>query len=437
MKKVLLTILSSVLVLTSLNAQEDKFGPNKAECLKYLSFYEEYYKAKDFDSALPSWRKAFQYCPATARQKMLVDGATIYRKQIAKCKNPILKQSLIDTLFMLHDVRIEAFPSSATTVLNNKGLDVVNYIKNDEEKLFNLTNDIILKNGDKTKASILQVSFNAACTLYGNGSLSADQLIDTYETYMGVMEQIKLTDTTAMTRKIGTDIESLFIASKVADCDNLIQLFTPRFESDPENLALVQNIVKMLRSTDDCVDNDLYLNAVNAMYRLNPNAAAAYSLYKLYSAKGQYKNAVAKIQEAIQLEESASEKANYYLDLANYAYANKDNSLAARSAADAMDADSALKARAYFLLGKLWGTVKGEGDEVASRAHFWVAVDYLQKAKAADEELASECDKLIAQFRGFFPQASEAFMYGVTEGQTYKVSYSGGLNATTTARLQK
>ncbi|MCF0175014.1 MAG: hypothetical protein HUJ95_06710 [Bacteroidales bacterium] len=440
MKKVILTILSSIFVL-SLYAQsvDDKYGPNKEECVKYISYYEEYFKNKDYESAMPSWRKAFKLCPATSRQRLFSDGAVLYRKQISKCKNPILRQQLIDTLFMIHDIRIEAFPSSALSTLNNKGLDAVNYIKDNDEKLFGITNEVITKNGKETKPSILQIAFNAACNLYGNGAMSADMLIETYEKYMGVMEEIQKVDTTAMTKKIGTDIESLFISSKVASCENLIELFTPRYNANPDDLALAQNIVKMLRTTDDCIDNNLYLKAVNTMYRLNPNAAAAFSLYKLYSTRGDYKSAVAKAQEAVDLEEEREIKADYYLDLANYAYASKDNSLAVKAAASAIncDDDNDIKGKAFFLLGKVWGTLKGEGDEVSQRAHFWVAVDYLAKAKAADASLAEECDKLIVQFRAFFPQAAEAFMYGVTEGQIYNVNYSGGLNASTIVRLQK
>ena len=48
MRKVLLLISFTVLAFssTTLSAQtpNDKYGPNSAECLKYISYYEEYYK---------------------------------------------------------------------------------------------------------------------------------------------------------------------------------------------------------------------------------------------------------------------------------------------------------------------------------------------------------------------------------------------------------
>ena len=62
----------------TLSAQ-GKFGPDSAECIKYLSYYTEYYKQKNYDSAIPNWRKAYELCPVTSRYKILQDGTTLMR----------------------------------------------------------------------------------------------------------------------------------------------------------------------------------------------------------------------------------------------------------------------------------------------------------------------------------------------------------------------
>ena len=43
---------------------------------------------------------------------------------------------------------------------------------------------------------------------------------------------------------------------------------------------------------------------------------------------------------------------------------------------------------------------------------------------------------MIGQYSAYFPQAAEAFMYDITNGQSYTVS-CGGLRATTTVRTTK
>ena len=60
----------------------------------------------------------------------------------------------------------------------------------------------------------------------------------------------------------------------------------------------------------------------------------------------------------------------------------------------------------------------------------------MNKAKAADESLTDDCNRMISQYRIYFPQTAEAFMYNYTDGQSYTVS-CGGMRAVTTVRTQK
>ena len=59
-----------------------------------------------------------------------------------------------------------------------------------------------------------------------------------------------------------------------------------------------------------------------------------------------------------------------------------------------------------------------------------------RKTKAADETLADAANDMIRQYSSYYPQTAEAFMYDVTDGQSYTVS-CGGMRATTTVRTQK
>ena len=86
-------------------------------------------------------------------------------------------------------------------------------------------------------------------------------------------------------------------------------------------------------------------------------------------------------------------------------------------------------------MGTIWGSTNCSGNEIERRAPYWVAVDCLQKAKAADETLAEDANRMIATFTKYFPETGEAFMYGLTKGQSYTVS-CGGLRAVTTVRTQ-
>ncbi|MGN0188332.1 MAG: hypothetical protein ACI395_02330, partial [Candidatus Cryptobacteroides sp.] len=101
-----------------------------------------------------------------------------------------------------------------------------------------------------------------------------------------------------------------------------------------------------------------------------------------------------------------------------------------------LDSDGNVKGKAYMLCGTIWGSTVCKGNEIETRAPYWVAVDFLVKAKSVDPSLSEDCDKLIAQYKAYYPQTAEAFMYDITDGQSYTVSCSG-MRATTTVRTQK
>ena len=220
-------------------------------------------------------------------------------------------------------------------------------------------------------------------------------------------------------------------------CENLLELFGPRYEADPQNLDLAKNIVRMMSVTEGCTDNDLFLNAVTTMYNLEPSHTSAYFLYKLYSSRSDVANAVKYMEEAISAAESDSETdANYSFELAAFCYKNGKNADAVSYAQKAIELSDALDGKAYLLMGTIWGSIVCPGNDIEQRAKYWVAVDYMNKAKNADETLAEDANNYIRQYSAYYPQTAEAFMYDVTDGQSYTVSCAG-MRATTTVRTQK
>ena len=137
MKKLIFSLIAALVFGTATMSAQGKYGPDSAECIKYLSYYKEYFKQKSYDSALPNWRKAFSLCPPTANQTMLIDGTSLMRYLISKnSKNDIYKSALVDTLLMIHDTRAQYYPKYAVTALNNKGLDMINYLNDDPQRLY-------------------------------------------------------------------------------------------------------------------------------------------------------------------------------------------------------------------------------------------------------------------------------------------------------------
>ena len=442
MKKIVLLISVAAIALFSSStvSAQGKYGPDSTECIKYLSYYTEYYKQKNYDSALPNWRKAYKYCPPTARYSLLSDGTTLIRNLIQKnANNPVYKKELVDSLMTIYDQRVQYWPKYAVSSLNNKALDMYNYVKDEPQKLYEVLTNVVETAKEKTRPNIFLFQLNTAVDLYKNGQLDPESVINVYEKgieYLGKMTAKNDVEQRSIDKTV-EDVESLFITSQVASCDNLLALFGPRVEAAPDDLALAKNVVRMMGMTEGCTDNELFLKAVTTTYNQEPSHTSAYYLYKLYAGRTDMENALKYMDEAVNYPESDNATdAAYLYELAAFCFKNGNNAKALSSAQKAVELDETLAGKAYMLMGTIWGSVVCPGNEIEQRAKYWVAVDYMNKAKAADESLAEDANNYIRQYAAYYPQTAEAFMYDVTDGQSYTVS-CGGMRATTTVRTQK
>jgi len=440
MKKLLIfSIAVMALSCFAAKAQEQQTD----ECMLYLSYYQSYYKQGTKDAkmeAMRSWRKAYSICQPGIRQNLYIHGGALYRILIAQnAKDPEYSAALVDTLLTIDRLRIEHYganPKFTKSCYDNYTADITNYLLvKDPAKGYELLSKIVEERGVNASPVTYVAQMNAAIALYKQEKLAAEAVIECYNTAETNFAEIVKIDTTATTKEMHNNLQSLFVNSKVASCDNLITIFTPRFDSVKDDYAQVSKIAKLLSSTDNCTDNDLFLKAVSAMHALQPNASSAYYLSRLYAARGEYAKAVQLLDEASAAEEDKSELARNYYEQAVY-YLNSGNYFkAAIAASKAVDNDQAYAGKGYLLLGQAWMSVSCGGNEIESRAKFWVAADYFSKARTVDSSLAEAASKGIAQCSSYYPAAADAFMYDLQNGQSYNV-VCGALRATTTVRTK-
>ena len=441
-----------VAVAAALAASFQPASAQEGDCGSYASYYQEYYKQKNYQSALPNWRKAYALCPKNYRQNIYIHGAKLIKDEIQKninAKNYTLAKAQYDTLITLLDERLKYYPTSKKNgvvvenkveVLNNKGTYVFNYIAlndNNQKYMYDMLIPIVNELGAETSPKVMVNAFSAAIALYREDQLSADDVIALYEQLAANVENSQPKNEAEEEEKGKTKatIESLFADSKVASCENLIAIFGPRYQADPENLALVSNIVRLMNNAEDCASNDLYLNAVTSMHKLDPSYRSAYSLYRLNSAHDNVAAAAEYLQQAIDSEESdAALDAQYNYEMAAFCYKNGMRGKASEAARKAIDLDNGYAGKAYLILGNLWASATC-GDTVDKWARYWVAADYYQKARNVDPTIADDAAASISSVARYYPEASEAFMYDLTKGQSYTVS-CGGMTATTTVRVQ-
>ncbi|MBO7117343.1 MAG: hypothetical protein J6V81_01555, partial [Bacteroidales bacterium] len=231
MKRILIAIAGIAMILTGTNAfAQGKYGADSAECIKYLSYYQDYYRQRNYDDAIPNWRTAYKLCPPTASQNLILNGTTLVRTLIQRnANNPQYVAGLVDTLLTLHDVRAQYYPSYAVTALNNKAIDMNNYVK-DQKALYNGLKEVIAANKEEVDPKALLFQLNAAIEMFKNGDMGAEDIINTYNDNISLLEKIpgKTDEEKAANAQLKTDIETVFISSKVASCETLLELYTPR-----------------------------------------------------------------------------------------------------------------------------------------------------------------------------------------------------------------
>jgi len=438
MKKITLIFFAVMAVFAGqkLSAQ-GKYGADSAECIKYLSYYQEYYKQKNYDSALPNWRKAYSLCPATASQNMFVHGTTLMTRLYNQTKDATHREAIVDTILALQDQRMATYPRKKLDIMNNKGQYMINYRSANPAYIYKNVGAIVDELGPKSNGSLLVNLLQASIALYRENQLTADDVIAMYDKVTANVEGATAKNDAEKedNLKAKATIESIFADSKVASCDNLIAIFGPRYQADPNNLALVSNIVKLMNTAEDCASNDLYLNAVTSMYKLDPSFRSAFALYRLNAARGNVADAANYLEEAINSPESdEATDAQYYYEMAAFCYKNGLRGKAYEAAKKAIEMDYGYAGKGYLIMGNLWASATC-GDTVDKWARYWAAADYYQKARNADPSVADEAASSIASVSRYYPEASEAFMYDVTKGQSYTVS-CGGMTATTTVRVQ-
>ena len=455
MKKLALVLIAAAMTFAGFNAlAQDKFGegPKREECIKYLDYYQQYYKQKNYDSALPNWRKAYEACPPTASENLFIHGSTLMTRLIAQNqKNPEYYEALVDTLLTLQDIRLQNYPltnkkidgvvtkvDNRPTVLNNKGKYLIKYRGNKPEEVFPQLTAIYDDLGVATDPDILQFILQTASQRFQDGKMDAEDFLHLYEKEIASIDEIipSSPDDESRIAMVRSNLQGIFINSGVASCDNILAMFTPKYEADPNNKELVSTIVKLMNTAEGCLDNDLYLNAVTSLHKLDPSHQTAYFLYKLNNARGNVDAGIRYLEEAIASQESdASKDAEYSFELANIFYKNNQRGKAMAAAKNAADLDPAWQGKAYMLIGTLWSSAGCGGNEVDRYARYWVAVDYMQKAKAADPSLTDDANRAIGQYSATYPPAADIFMYDLSAGQAYTVS-CGGMTATTTVRVR-
>jgi len=443
-KKIVVLLTLAVLTgfLSTSHAQSDlynnpDYGVDSAarmECANNLSTMSEFMKIDLFDYALPSWQAVFDNCPKSSKNVYLY-GVKIYRSKLNEEKDDERKMELLDSLMMIYDRRIENF-GQAGLVLGRKGIDMLRYDRTSIEAVYGILGESIEVAKDKSEEAVIVTYMQSCLALFKASRIEAQEVIDNYLVTTDILNsKIKSGKGTSRTEIALTNVEALFADSGAAGCEDLISIFTPKFEADPENLELLKKISSLLGSRN-CEDSDLFAGTAENLYRLEPSSAAAFNLARLFLKREDYDKSLDYYQKAIDLEENPEDKSQYcyqkaVLLLNKYDKYSESRSFALQAISLKQDWGAP-----YILIGNAYAASSKNcgNNDFEKAAVFLAAVDKFTKAKNVDESASEEANELINRYKDYFPNVENAFFYGFQEGAEYTIGC--WINESTTIRTR-
>ncbi|MFW6327070.1 MAG: tetratricopeptide repeat protein, partial [Bacteroidota bacterium] len=435
--KVAFLLFIGLLFTTSINAQRNpwenpKYGPDSAsrmQCAMNLSTMSEFVKINLFDRAYDSWAYVYENCPS-ASKNIYIQGVKIVKSKIENAATEEEKNKYIDMLMDVYDQRIEHYKQTGF-VLGRKGIDLIKYRNSDVQQAYDYLKESISLLKYSAEDAVIVTFIQLGNVLYKNDAITAQQFADDYFTtaeYASIKHEKK---PRAQTNKAIETIEKIFMDSGAPDCEMLVDYFQPKFEDNPTEVEMLKKITEYLREFK-CTENELFAQAAENLFEKEPSAVAAYNLARLFYTKENYDKSVDYYERAIDLGEDPEPKAKYYYELGVIKSVRYQQHQEARSLALKALEIKPNWGDPYILIGNTYAASSKDCGEnkFQNAAVFWAAVDKYQKAKAVDPSVADQANDLIQRYSQYFPNNEDAFFYGFTDGQEYKVGC--WINETTT-----
>jgi tetratricopeptide (TPR) repeat protein len=435
MKTLKFKIVTLLIGVLSSNLNAQKYGNDSIQCLLNIQSYQTEYSSKNYDAALIPWREILKNCPQ-ASQNTYIRGITMMRYLIDKTTDPALKEARIDSLLMLYDKRLEYFKvRDKAEVLYTKAIEVQNYKPDNHRAIYDAYRVAIDANKDIDLMAVAKIMLSAR-ELYEKKELSVNDFTIVYTEMSDIAEtHVKKTPDDTVKISLKAAIESAFLTTDAADCENLIKVLGERFKANKDNAEAVKTVISLLQ-TKECTDSELYYEGVEAYNKLNPSPAASYGLARVFYSKNEKEKAMQYFKEATDTETDAVSKSTYFYEFGGLLLKEGKRNDAITYAKRAIAANPR-NGKAYMLLGTAYAGIQGCGDdEVSKRAIYWVAVDQFIRAKQLDPSISAEANKSINTYSQHFPTVDDAFFLDILDGAKYEVK-CGPVNETTIVRTRK
>ncbi len=430
-----------------LKTAEDLVKEQDRDFMNEYSLYNEFYKQGNYESAFPHWKTVVGKYPKSTLN-LYIHGVNMYEKKLEQAATTEDRDALLDELMKLYDKRIKYFGEKGY-VLGRKATAWLEYkLKSDKEQEngnlketlksgYEWLNASVTEQQEKTELHVLVLLMQTTRSLFILGELPKETVVKNYDTSNSVLKALLAINEDPQIAadgvKVQAAIEEIFGTSGAADCEALISIFTPQYEENKNDIDFVKGMLRRLGNAK-CDDSELFSNATEQLYNLEPSAEAAYNMARRFVKRDDDERAKNYYQQAINQETDQELLAKYYYEFAIFIFAKENDLQQARTLArKALEAKPGY-CEANMLIGDIYAAANRSfgSDNFEKATLFWLAVDYYEKARS-NADCAVNASQKISTYRSHFPNKEEAFFRSLQEGQSYKIE--GWINETTRVRF--
>ncbi len=428
MKKSSVILLFAVLlnVQSSFAQAAYNFGETPAdstECVKNYSLYNEYFKQKEYKQAIIPLQQVLNFCPKL-HKSIYVNGGKAYKALIKAETDDAKKQELVDAMLSLLDLREKNFGEEGY-VLGKKGVTLYKYNKADSlEEAYKLLSKAYEMEADDSDPNAIYYYYKSLFSLYAKTKDVAykQELLTVYDKLSTTLDnnlsdEEKSESSKSGYQKVYDEIDKIF--SKVASCEDLNELYSKKYEAEPNNEALLKTITKIL-DKKGCTDSELFFKAASTLHKANPSYESSVALG--VNQKDNCAKAAPFFIQAAELATTSENKIKAFMN-ASKCYLKTGQYSSSRTYANkALELNPNL-GEAYIVIGTAYAASAGQcGDNnCTKKSAYWVAIDKFYKAKSVDESVAAEATKNINKYSAYFPSKEDCFFHNITEGSSYTV----------------
>lgn len=431
---------------------QNPLGADSAETRKNVSLYREQFQNKKYVDALPFWRYAYQNAPCF-KEYITADGAYLMTVMISKTnpKETATIKAYADTLMQVYDTRLRLFGRNGN-VVGRKGRDMFKYYPEKAMDAIALLRESIELEGNKSAEMVIFDLMSATVQQNKNGgAIADDEVINWFDKLSAIIDYnlkekrtqyndpaTKDTARTGQAMRLWEWVEVAVVdlGSPYLTCEKLTQLYQPKFKATPEDPALVEKIITLLKRAPNCAKTDFYLDVAEQNFKLSPSAAAAAALAKAFQEKGNSAKSKSYYEKAAELETDKLAKADYYVMLASLELSTNDCSSARTYARKALE-NNPKSGEAYMVIGNAYMACAGGcgAGKVESQYPYLAAYDKFVQAKNVDPSIADKANSRMAIAAARWPVREDVFFENKTEGAT--VNTGCWIGETTTLRVRQ